>query len=129
MRAIDTNVLVRLAVGDDDAQVMAAERFVEGGVWVSHLVLLELIWVLREVYGRGPRQQADVIAGLLEHRSLVVQDAFVVQRALTSFRRRPRVQFSDHLILEVARQAGHMPLGTFDRALAREEGAQLISSR
>jgi predicted nucleic acid-binding protein len=36
------------------------------------------------------------------------------------------VGFSDCLILEVARKAGHLPLGTFDRELGRLEGAQRL---
>jgi len=44
MRAIDTNVLVRLAARDDAKQVAAAEAFVARGAWVSHLVLVEAVW-------------------------------------------------------------------------------------
>jgi predicted nucleic acid-binding protein len=34
--------------------------------------------------------------------------------------------FSDCMMLEVARKAGHLPLGTFDKALAKLDGAQLL---
>ena len=51
MRAVDTNVLVRLIVRDDPAQVDRAEAFVARGAWVSLLVLAETIWVLKSVYG------------------------------------------------------------------------------
>jgi predicted nucleic acid-binding protein len=50
----------------------------------------------------------------------------VVAAALQQYRRRPAVAFSDCLVLEVARKAGHLPLGTFDRALARIDGAQRL---
>jgi predicted nucleic acid-binding protein len=33
---------------------------------------------------------------------------------------------SDYLVLEIARKAGHVPLGTFDRQLARLDGAQKL---
>ena len=52
MRAVDTNILVRLVVRDDPAQVRAAEEFIAGGAWVSHLVLAETAWVLDAVYER-----------------------------------------------------------------------------
>jgi predicted nucleic-acid-binding protein len=39
MRAIDTNVLVRLPARDDERQVAAAEAFVEKGAWVPQLAL------------------------------------------------------------------------------------------
>ena len=54
MRAVDTNVLVRLATRDDAKQVAAAEAFIAPGAWVSHLVLAEAMWVLASVYDLGP---------------------------------------------------------------------------
>lgn len=54
MRAVDTNVLVRLVVRDDDEQAAAAEEFVAAGAWVSHLVLAETLWVLTSVYALTP---------------------------------------------------------------------------
>ena len=52
MRAVDTNVLVRLLVRDDLDQVKTAESFIAPGGWVSHLVLAEALWVLDAVYDR-----------------------------------------------------------------------------
>jgi predicted nucleic-acid-binding protein len=49
MRAVDTNLLVRLVVRDDADQVNAAEVFVSKGAWVSHFVLAETLWVLDAV--------------------------------------------------------------------------------
>jgi predicted nucleic-acid-binding protein len=126
MRAVDTNVLVRLATRDDARQTAAAEDFVTGGAWVSHLVLVEAIWVLNAVYGLGPEKLAAAIEMLLNHRDLTVQDADAVTPALAQFRRRPALGFSDCLILEMARKAGHLPLGTFDRELGKLEGAQRL---
>ncbi len=126
MRAIDTNLLVRLLARDDARQTAAAEAFVARGAWVSHLVLVEAIWVLDSVYGLGPVQLGNAVELLLNHRVLIIQDASVVTRALEAFRGRPALGFSDCLVLEVARQAGHLPLGTFDRALARLEGAERV---
>jgi predicted nucleic acid-binding protein len=42
------------------------------------------------------------------------------------YRRRPAVGFSDCLMLEVTRKAGHGPLGTFDRHLGRIDGARRL---
>ena len=50
MRAVDTNVLVRLVTRDERKQVAAAESFVSKGAWVSTLVLIEATWVLTAVY-------------------------------------------------------------------------------
>ena len=128
MRAIDTNVLMRLLVRDDARQVAAAEVFVSKGAWISHLVLAETAWVLESVYGRDAKAIADTVEMLLRHAQLAVQDADIVRAALANFRRRPAAGFSDCLIVEIARRKGHLPLGTFDRDLGRLEGAERIQA-
>lgn len=119
MDAVDTNVLVRLVTGDDPVQAARAEILVRNGVWVSHLVIAETIWVLRSIYGRSPRQIADAIEMFLDNPNLAIQEAEVVAAALTRFRSQPTLRFSDCLIVEIARKAGHLPLRTFDQNLAK----------
>jgi predicted nucleic-acid-binding protein len=126
MRAVDTNLLVRLIVRDAPAQVEAAEAFIAGGAWVSQLVLAETIWVLDAVHERSAKQLGAAIEMLLNHAQLSIQEADVVGRALEVFRSRPPLGFSDCLVLEIARKAGHLPLGTFDRQLSRFEGAERL---
>lgn len=126
MRAVDTNVVVRLIVRDNPEQVVAAEKFTAGGAWVSHLVLAETTWVLDAVYERSAEQVATAIEMLLNHNDLALQDPDVVIAALEQFRKRPALGFSDCLVFEIARKAGHLPLGTFDRNLAKLDGAQLV---
>jgi predicted nucleic-acid-binding protein len=129
MRAVDTNLLVRLLVRDDPAQVLLAETFVAGGAWVSHLVLAETVWVLDAVHERTQAQVAAAIELLLNHEHFALQDPEVVAQALAQFRTRPAIGFSDCMVLEIARKAGHLPLGTFDRALAKLEGAESVVAR
>ena len=126
MRAADTNVLVRLVTQDDAKQVAAAKEFVEGGAWVSHLVLVDATSVLRTVVHLSPTHLATAIDMLLNHKDLTVQDGDVVAAALHQFEAKPSVGFSDCLVLEVARKAGHLPLGTFDRDLSKLDGAEPI---
>jgi predicted nucleic-acid-binding protein len=126
MRAVDTNVLVRLVVRDDANQVRVAEEFIGSGAWVSHLVLAETTWVLDAVYERSADQIATALDMLLNHEHLSVQDADVVSAATENFRARPALGFSDCLMLEIARKAGHLPLGTFDRNLAKLDGAERL---
>jgi predicted nucleic-acid-binding protein len=123
MRSVDTNVLVRLMTRDDEKQLTRAEAFVRTGAWVPHLALAEATWVLESVYDRDPRAIATAVEMLLSHEHLAIQDAEVVALAVEQFRRSRRVGFSDCLMLEIARKAGHLPLGTFDRDLGKLEGA------
>jgi predicted nucleic-acid-binding protein len=123
MRAVDTNVVVRLVVRDEARQVLAAEEFIVKGAWVSHLVLAETVWVLEAVYGLAAEQIAMAVDMLLNHKQLAVQDPDVVISALERFRKSPALGFSDCLVVEIARKSGHLPLGTFDRDLAKLDGA------
>lgn len=122
MHAVDSNLLVRLIVRDDPLQLAAAEAFVARGAWVSHLVLVETVWVLDAVYQRTPAQIAAAVRLLLDHRQLSLQDADIVESALQHFRGRTAPDFSDCLVVEVARRAGHLPLGSFDRRMQRLPG-------
>jgi len=126
MRAVDTNVLVRLIARDDSRQAAAAESFIDKGAWVSVLVLAEATWVLATVYELSSKELATAIEMLLNHRDLVVQDSETVAEALKLFRVKPTLGFSDCLMLQLARRAGHLPLGTFDRSLARVDGARKL---
>ena len=74
MRAVDTNILVRLATRDDAKQVATAEAFVAHGAWVPHLVLAEAMWVLRSVYDRSPEEIASAVDILLNHEHLTLQE-------------------------------------------------------
>jgi predicted nucleic-acid-binding protein len=126
MRAVDTNVLVRLITRDDARQAAVADHFVERGVWVSILALAEASWVLETAYERTAAELATVIDMLLNHQHLTIQDPEVVTAALGLFRQRPALGFSDCLMLELARKAGHVPFGTFDRDLGKVEGTQKL---
>jgi predicted nucleic-acid-binding protein len=126
MRSVDTNVLVRLVTRDDARQVAAAEAFVQRGAWVPQLALAEATWVLSAVYELDARAIATAVEMLLNHRDLTLEGAEVVAGALEIFRKRPALGFSDCLMLEVARKAGHLPLGTFDRSLGKLEGTEIL---
>ena len=74
-------------------------------------------------YKRTAGQIVAALEMLLNHKDLTLQDADVVAAALTHLRKRPVLGFSDCLVLETARKAGHLPLGIFDRDLAKLDGA------
>src|SRR5271167_2489094 len=110
MRAVDTNVLVRLITRDDPGQAAAAEAFIEKGAWIPVLALAEATWVLSAVYDLSSKDLATAIEMLLNHRDLVLQDSETVARSLELFRAKPALGFSDCLLLHLARKAGHLPL-------------------
>lgn len=126
MRAVDTNVLVRLITGDDPRQTASADVFIENGAWVSILAVAETTWVLSTVYKLSATRLAAGVEMLLDHQHLTLQDSEAVAEALELFRSRPALGFSDCLMLQLAKKAGHFPLGTFDRVLGKIAGTQKL---
>ena len=126
MRAVDTNIVVRLITHDDPKHLAAARAFIAPGAWVSHVVLTEVAWVLEAVYDRSAAQIAATIEILLHHEHLTLQDAETISAALDQFRQHPTVGFSDCLILEITRKSGNLPLGTFDRPLAKLDAVERL---
>ena len=94
MRAVDTNVLVRVLARDDPKQVRVADDFVAAGAWVSLLALAEAMWVLTTVYERDAAEIGASVEQLLNHKDLILQDREVVAAALEIFRSRPALGFT-----------------------------------
>lgn len=126
MRAVDSNVLVRLITRDDRTQAAVAEQFIESGAWVSTVALAETVWVLSKLYELRAPAIITIVEMLLNHERLTVQDSDAVSSALEVFRTRPALGFADCLLVELARKAGHLPFGTFDRELSKVTGAEKL---
>ena len=84
--------------------------------------------VLSKAYNISPKDLAKSIEMLLNHQNLVFQDPESLGDALDLFRAKPALGFSDCLILEQARSARHLPLGTFDRTLGKVDGTQALTT-
>lgn len=89
-------------------------------------MVAEATWVVRSVYGRSAGEVAVSVEMLLSEKHVTMEDPVVVEAALELFRSRPALKFSDCLILELARKAGHLRLGTFDRDLGSVPGTQKL---
>jgi predicted nucleic-acid-binding protein len=131
--ALDTNILVRLILQDDETQARAAERLVvrarreQTDLFVSEIVLCELVWVLTRRARLARADIAHALDQLLRTELVVVNDAGVIDRALTAYRA-GKGDFADYLIREQARSAGAAEVATFDRALKAEDGFRLVSA-
>jgi predicted nucleic-acid-binding protein len=128
--AFDTNVLIRVLVGDDPAPARKAERafllHAKGdGVFVSLIVLAEIFWVLSAAYAWDRATIHDRISRLVRTRGVELEELELVQQALDSYAA-GKADLADYLILGKARQAAGGPLITFDKKLAREPGITLL---
>lgn len=130
MTSIDTNVIVRYLVGDDAEQAEAARTLLDGLTpddpgFICREVVIETAWVLERSYRFTRAWVAEALMDLTASDSLVVENSDDVAAAAYLYRQ-GGAGFSDLMILSAAERAGAMPLYTFDRRLARMEGAVLV---
>lgn len=120
MRAVDTNILVRLFVNDDPKQAAAARQAVAAEpIFVPKTVILELEWVLRSLYGHSPDAIASAVDELISAPDAEIEDVTAVRRAIVWFRR--GVDFADALHLA---SSGHVDAFlTFDATMRRRAAA------
>lgn len=130
MVAVDTNVLVRLLIGDDEAQASAARALqrIQAPLFLSHVVLAETAWVLASAYAFRREKVGMLMEMLLDADGFVVQEPAIVADALSSFAA-SKADFSDCLILSIAKSAGATPLATFDERLAKVPGARKLGAK
>jgi predicted nucleic-acid-binding protein len=119
MLGIDTNVLVRFLVRDDQTQFEKArkllKREISNGrrVFINQLVLLEAEWVLRSRYGLTKTQMLETISGLLDAPDIQLEDEPAVEEALFIWRD-AKADFADCLIGARNRRLGCKATATFD---------------
>ena len=127
MIGIDTNVLVRFLVRDDEAQFQRAlkliRREISAGrqVFVSLLVLLETEWVLRSRYNSRKHEIIAVVSGLLEAADAQFEDEAAVEEALFVWKDNS-VGFTGCLISARNRRLGCTATATFDAEAYRLPG-------
>src|ERR1039457_2009902 len=102
MRAVDTNILVRIITRDDARQAASADVFIKNGAWVSILALAEATWVLRTIYQRSAADLCTAVEMLLNHKDLTLQDSDAVAGALELLDRKSTRLNSSHLVISYA---------------------------
>ena len=130
MRTLDTNVVVRLLIGDDPQQTPIAEQaflsaIATGGVYLPDVVLAEVAWVLRG-YDLERATRYQLLERLVRTRGVVVDDIDAVIDALEQFSLGG--DLADQLILARASSAAALPVLSFDRRFASSEGVELLNS-
>ena len=119
MLAIDTNVLVRFLVRDDEVQFDKACRLIkrEGAagrpIFISLLILLETEWVLRSRYGLSKKRMLVALSGLLDTDDVFLENEPVVEEALFLWKD-ATADFADCLIGAQHRRLGCRATASFD---------------
>lgn len=128
MRTLDTNVVVRLLIGDDPQQTPIAEQafvaaIASGGVYLPDVELAEVAWVLRG-YDLERATRYQLLERLVRTRGVVVDDIDAVIDALEQFRLGG--DLADQLILARAAATCALPVLSFDRHFSGGEGVELL---
>jgi predicted nucleic-acid-binding protein len=118
MIALDTNVVVRLLVGDHPHQTAVAQSCVAAGAFLSLGVLMEAEWVMRTTYRFSRERIADGFADLFDLDCVQVEESELLRWGIERYR--AGADWSDLLHLIAAR--AHAAFATFDRALPRHAG-------
>jgi predicted nucleic-acid-binding protein len=124
MIAADSNLIVRHLTHDDASQaeevraLFVTAELKQEPVFLSHLVLCEVCWVLKAVYGFEKAQITVGLQALLDDTCFVIQGRPLVDEALSLYRRHSG-QFADHLIGVVAKREGANTTYTFDKGVGK----------
>jgi predicted nucleic-acid-binding protein len=127
MLGIDTNVLIRFLVRDDQTQFEKARKLLKREasngrrVFINQLVLLETEWVLRSRYGLAKTQMLDTISGLLDAPDVQLEDEPSIEEALFVWRD-ANADFADCLIGARNRRLGCRATATFDTKASKLPG-------
>jgi len=119
MLGVDTNVLVRFLVRDDEAQFEKARKLIKHEVvagrrvFVSQLVLLETEWVLRSRYSLPKNLIIETISRLLDATDVQFEDEPAIEEAIFNWRD-ATADFADCLIGAKNRRLGCRATATFD---------------
>ncbi|MDR1188088.1 MAG: PIN domain-containing protein [Bifidobacteriaceae bacterium] len=132
MIALDTNVLVRHLMDDDPVQspiahaAMARLTPFQPG-YVSLVVLVETLWVLRRSFRVSHERATATTRALLAARDLVLQEPGAVAQAL-AVAEQTDSEVPDALIAALALEAGCERTWTFDFRAARRFGMELLTA-
>lgn len=114
---VDTNVLVRFFTRDDPLQYAVAQRLVAeaepGSLYIDPIIMIELNWVLRRVYGYSRAEVFEILNGLLDFQEFRIGDRPIVLAALNAATTTGG-DFSDAVIALLHDRAGCRRTVTFD---------------
>jgi len=119
MLGIDTNILVRFLVQDDESQFEKARKLIKrevaagSRVFVNQLVLMETEWVLRSRYSVPKNQIIGAISGLLDASDVQFEDEPAIEEAIFIWKE-STADFADCLIGAKNRRLGCRATATFD---------------
>lgn len=129
MPSVDTNILVRYLVRDDEKQFRKALFFFQEQhdniIHINLIVLLETWWVLKSIYNYEKVKLIKIIQQLIYTQGLEFQSELAILNAIELYEN-TNFDFEDCLIDTLNMSAGHEPTYTFDKKASKLKGMQLL---
>ena len=131
MIGLDTNVLIRFLVNDDEVQGQASRGLLASlsranPGFISREVAVEVAWVLDQAYGLSQQQVAQALEDLVGSAELEFEAAEDVVGCVNDLRIGGG-SFADQMIAAAARRHGVEEVYTFDTQAARRiDGFKLV---
>lgn len=131
MIAVDTNVLVRLLVGDDQDQAHKAKLLFDSAatkrdaLWICDTVIVEVVWTLARAYGRGRADIGTALRALSSNATVSLESAVAVAAATDAYEH-GSADFADCLLCTKAAMAGCEQVATFGRGMRGLPNVKLL---
>lgn len=133
MKGLDTNVIVRFLVRDDEQQWEIADRYIDETLqanqpcFVNNIVLCEVVWVLRTSYKLSREKLIETLEKMLKANLFTFENREAIEWAIGQMKS-GNADFSDYLIARLNQLAGCQETASFDTKLGRLEGIKLLGS-
>lgn len=131
MKGLDTNVVLRFLVRDDEQQWQIADGYINEALQanepclINNIVLCEVVWVLRSRYKLSREKLIETLENILKANIFVFDNREAIEWAIEQMKS-GKADFSDYLITRLNQLAGCDETASFDAKLAQVEGVKLL---
>jgi len=117
---VDTSVVLRILVRDDEVQMKGAESLIrEAGrqgivLYLLPVTILEIVWVLEKIYSYERTAVRELVEAILNTPQLNVEKADVFRKALQTYQEK-KIKFADAVMGYWGLERGLKTVYTYDR--------------
>lgn len=131
MKGLDTNVVLRFLVRDDEHQWEIADRYINDALQanepclINNIVLCEVVWVLRSRYKLNREKLIEILNKIVKANIFVFEDRDAIEWAIQQMKA-GNADFSDYLIARINQRSGCHETASFDSKLGQLEGINFL---
>jgi len=128
---IDTNILIRLIVKDDDIKRKACEKLLEKAkrkeviLYILPIAIIEIVWVLEKYYKLDKKVIRELVEAILNTPELKCEMEDVFKKAIKSYEEK-NIKFADAVMGYWGLERGFSTVYTYDeKDFKRIEGLEV----